>query len=557
MTSQSLAVAGAVSALLGIAGWRIADVVALEAASVRQAEIEDAEAEEKSSPPPQPERDPLAPLDGAEAVLLLTGEVYGYLEPCGCSANQSGGVARRSSVFKTLEARGLPVAAVDLGGSVRRSRKQTEFKFTALQDAMRDLGYRAMGLGVEELRFSPGFLISQHLYDSEWTDRPLSFLGANVIFYDVPDLDGGPRKYEIVDAGPFRVGVTAVIGDSLRDTVLPDGAYAEFSTVPPGDVLPGVIDELEAAGVDQIVLLAYADAVEAADLATSDPRIDVVVSALGPEDPDPNQERLGDQWLLRAGHKGKHVVLLGLSRGEDGRVAASPATVEVSGKLFEHDAAMDLHMATYQTNLNDAVYEVFDDIPAGDPPGGGAYVGAETCGNCHRSAYEKWASSRHSLGYASLSEGRHNFEGDWVPRSNDPECLSCHVTGWNPQEYFPYTTGFLPEQIAEDRGTPDRFHLLQGNQCENCHGPGERHATTMKAWLDDKNSVPRAEFAVASRMMELTLAEARDEICLRCHDVDNSPHFDFDTYWPKVAHPGKDIDYRPARTTAAADRDRR
>jgi hypothetical protein len=25
--------------------------------------------------------------------------------------------------------------------------------------------------------------------------------------------------------------------------------------------------------------------------------------------------------------------------------------------------------------------------------------------------------------------------------------------------------------------------------------------------------------------------------CLECHDLDNSPQFEFDTYWPQVAHP--------------------
>ena len=28
--------------------------------------------------------------------------------------------------------------------------------------------------------------------------------------------------------------------------------------------------------------------------------------------------------------------------------------------------------------------------------------------------------------------------------------------------------------------------------------------------------------------------------CMQCHDLDNSPDFDFQTYWPQVAHEGKD-----------------
>ena len=28
----------------------------------------------------------------------------------------------------------------------------------------------------------------------------------------------------------------------------------------------------------------------------------------------------------------------------------------------------------------------------------------------------------------------------------------------------------------------------------------------------------------------------KTRLCLRCHDEDNSPHFDFAKYWPKVEH---------------------
>jgi hypothetical protein len=28
--------------------------------------------------------------------------------------------------------------------------------------------------------------------------------------------------------------------------------------------------------------------------------------------------------------------------------------------------------------------------------------------------------------------------------------------------------------------------------------------------------------------------------CMQCHDLDNSPDFDFQAYWPKVKHVGKD-----------------
>jgi hypothetical protein len=29
------------------------------------------------------------------------------------------------------------------------------------------------------------------------------------------------------------------------------------------------------------------------------------------------------------------------------------------------------------------------------------------------------------------------------------------------------------------------------------------------------------------------------ENCMQCHDLDNSPDFDFQVYWPEVEHHGK------------------
>jgi hypothetical protein len=120
------------------------------------------------------------------------------------------------------------------------------------------------------------------------------------------------------------------------------------------------------------------------------------------------------------------------------------------------------------------------------------------------------------------------------PRQYDPECLSCHVTGWEPQKFMPYTGGF-----ASLEKTP----LLAGNGCENCHGPGSQHvaAETAGTNLADMNRL-RKEMHLSIK----TDAEKRKVIdnCLQCHDPDNSIEFKggdaFNVYWPKVEHHGKD-----------------
>jgi hypothetical protein len=40
--------------------------------------------------------------------------------------------------------------------------------------------------------------------------------------------------------------------------------------------------------------------------------------------------------------------------------------------------------------------------------------------------------------------------------------------------------------------------------------------------------------------MHLDKGVAKDKTCYQCHDPDNSPKFDFDKYWKKIEHLGRD-----------------
>jgi hypothetical protein len=54
--------------------------------------------------------------------------------------------------------------------------------------------------------------------------------------------------------------------------------------------------------------------------------------------------------------------------------------------------------------------------------------------------------------------------------------------------------------------------------CESCHGPGSLHA-------EDPSS-------------ENITARPGQVVCVKCHNPENSPHFDFATYVPKILGPG-------------------
>ena len=300
------------------------------------------------------------------------------------------------------------------------------------------------------------------------------------------DADAGLNRTRVIEAGGVTIGLTGVVGSTLAGELASDDPDALTAVRPAADVLPAALDAL--ADCDVRILLSQAEPRETRQFLKDFPGFHAAVTAGGPEDPDPEPEVVelpggGTSLMLRVGGKGKSVGVLGVypnARPAAAADAAKPAgpglrfaLVPLSQDLYRHDARMDAVMASYQQMISDNLDDVFADIPPTPPPRPGGYVGAAKCGECHTKAYEKWKGTPHAHAYLSLTEGRAEFEGDWADRTRDPECLSCHVTGWNAQEYFPHVGGFLPERLAAaargggfagDEGLAgvDRFRLLPG-----------------------------------------------------------------------------------------------
>src|SRR5262249_44047687 len=86
-----------------------------------------------------------------DVVLVLSGQAYGYMQPCGCSRPQLGGLERRFNFIESLKQRGWPVVAVDLGDVAQRSGPQSQLKYAYTMRALQAMDYRAVGIGENEL----------------------------------------------------------------------------------------------------------------------------------------------------------------------------------------------------------------------------------------------------------------------------------------------------------------------------------------------------------------------------------------------------------------------
>ena len=478
------------------------------------------------------------------ATLVLSGEMRGYLEPCGCTAGQHGGLGRRADLIESLEKRGWPLAGFDVGGLMNRpNRTQSVSKLASALRSLDQLQYKAIGLGREEVQMDPANL---------WPAADESpFVSANLVIFP-PDgelkiqdafdesYSFGRRPWKLVQVGDVKIAVTSVFGLKFQAEVMgPSGRLRDIAPVDPIAALKMVLPKMQAENPDLLVLLSHATVEESKDYAAKFPEFDIVVTAGSAEDGKEKPERVGKTLVLQVGAKGKTVGVVGFY--PEGKERLKYELADLDSRFEEHKSMKD-QMALYQEmlkELNIAQAEKAVPHPGKGSVDGGdlRFVGAAKCGECHTKAFSKLKNSRHAHAYDSLITGRKD-EKHVVARNHDPECLSCHVTGWDPKEVTPYISGYLFEEpIADRKGNPV-LPDLKGQQCENCHGPGSKHVEAELAWKKTNKRTPEVDNW--RKFMHNDLAWAKANLCIRCHDGDNSPKFKFEEYWEKVKHPGKD-----------------
>lgn len=451
--------------------------------------------------------------------LVITGQQQGYLEPCGCAGleNQKGGLSRRQSMLDELNERGWPVVSVDVGGQVRRFGRQPEIKFHTTVEALRTMDYEAVALGTAELRLPTEELVAAVAQVDASSDSP--FVAANIGLFGF-EAELTPR-FKVIEKDGVKIGVTAILGEEDAAAIRKD----DVEIVPAAEALPPIVDTLLDEGCQFLILLAHATHDETQALAEQFPEFDLVVCSDGADEP-PAQPQVvaSDSWLVEVGHKGMYAVVVGLY--DDPETPARYQRVPLDARFPDAPAMKQLMMA-YQGQLRELGFAGLGLQPARHPRSSdddeqaGLFAGAESCAKCHSKAHAIWSKSSHAHATETLTKLQ-------PARQFDPECISCHATGWNPQEYFPYVGGF--ESLES---TP----LLVGNSCENCHGPAAAHVAAEQARGAERDLARRDRLR---QELRLTKAVAEERVCASCHDLDNSPAFKFDLYWPKVEHRGKD-----------------
>ena len=273
------------------------------------------------------------------------------------------------------------------------------------------------------------------------------------------------------------VRVTVAGKDVVLTAVVPRTAAGDGITVlDPADSLVPV---LAAAGAADVVVMADLSETALADLARAHPRLALIVGG-AVDGPTPQPLTIGAVRVVHVANHGKTI-------GWWAWGAADCRFDLIPDSLPDVPGVRAL-IGDYQRTL------AATDLPIDHGERSGKYVGDATCTACHTNAAAIHAASRHAHAFASLEKKGYQA---------DPECLRCHVTA------FAQPDGYRrPEAAVRD----SRMNV----SCESCHGPGQAHVTA-----GGKGS-PLRPVGVAT--------------CVSCHDVENSPKFQFETYWGKVKH---------------------
>lgn len=485
--------------------------------------------------PPLPSRleatDPEAAQgrDVREFNIVLVGEVRGEIQPCGCPTVPYGGFARRQVFLDEMRAENVPLFQVDAGeallkGISESGRDRIDARVDTVVSLMREVGVDLM---------VPG---------------PTDLLAREPEALRAIASSGGPRMVSATwltqEDKPWFPAAVVLERDGIRLGVI--GLSAE----PQAPEVRGLVkyrDPVEAAkkavealprDLDLVVAVSNLPETVAERVAGAVPGIAALLSTRGSEHEAPRSKD-GGAVIVETPSRGRYVtalrlrlgappgeplvlkgpaveklgVLLDLRTGTRGHLEDPDARERVLGRIDELEATLKeagdgrnlvvIEDRPLGSNLDgpvssSEVIEKFRETVVGiavavaaQEDSGPVYASTATCVSCHMHQFATWAYSKHKNALQSLVE-----RGE----SDDPECLECHSTG------FGEPGGF---------GELSKFNLsrLGSVQCEACHGP-------LKGHPEDANIV---------------ISPVTESTCTRCHDEANSPDFDMDTYWKKVA----------------------
>lgn len=416
------------------------------------------------------------PLD-----LVFTSDMGGRLEPCGCFAHQLGGLSRVGGwlsfhrLHRTIK--------VDLGGALRGDEEHDLLQYPHMQEAFAKLGFDLLNLGVPESGVDVQRL-------KAWVDgSPVPVIGANL---ENEQGEALAPPFTVIQQGALKVSFLGVVDENL---VKKTGQGVVVR--PMFEVISKHLEASRSAG-DVLVLCAATDEEGAARLQDRFAEVDLILAGAVRQPSQEIQQRRHTYYAGISG-EGKNVGYLKANVAEGGIREVEKMEVQLLTPFFSKDPAVLKVQEEYRSEVAETDLLIDGEGQWGNIPGvesESRYVGSQACMGCHQEAYRIWQQTPHAVAHETLVKDTAHM---------DPQCLACHTVGLGQPSGF--------------RRKDPQAHL-KGVGCESCHGPGEAH---LIARASGKKSL--------YRMRPIGETE-----CLQCHQGEFSRPFNWEQWWPHIAH---------------------
>ncbi len=407
-----------------------------------------------------------------EVLIIYTGNLLAELKPCGCAKEEDqGGIERRMQYLKDTRSQHPNLLLVDTGDHFKEPTRQGKLKAETLLIATEKMQYDAVALGDRDLVYGSKFL----------KDRAqIPWIAGNLM---IDQFVPTRSKVKSLPNG-LKVGILAVADPGLFYN------HIGLNIKDPKQTALNLITRMrETENPDLIILLTHAERQAALDYLDMK-GVDIVINghiATESDVIDMKPVRKNGKLFVQSSPRGQKIGELSVQIDPEGHKSSSHNLVKLDSSVKSDPEMVELY-----EQYNEKVEAMFFEALTGkrNKINKSVYAGDTVCKTCHPAEHKMWSGSRHGRAYNTLRK---------INKAFDPECLVCHVVGFN-----------LPGGFISELDTPG----LKNVQCEVCHGPGLDHA-----------SAPQAGFG-----------NRATEACKQCHVKNHSPHFNYAEYWPKIKH---------------------
>ena len=410
--------------------------------------------------------------DPREVLIVYTGNMLAELKPCGCAKEEDqGGIERRMQYIKDTRSKHPHLLLVDTGDHFKEPTRQGKLKAETLLIATEKMQYDAVALGDRDIVYGPKFLKQRN---------QIPWMASNLI---IDQFEPIRSKVKVFSNG-LKVGILAVADPGLFYD------HVGLKVTDPKQTARKLVTKMrETENPDLIVLLTHAERQAALNYLDLD-GVDVVINGHIVTETDVidlKPVRENGKIFVQSSSRGQKMGELRAQFDPQGNKSMKHQLVKLDSSV-----KFDPEMVKLYEQYNGKVEAMFFETLTAkrNNRNKSVYAGDTLCKTCHSAEHKVWSDSRHGRAYNTLRK---------INKAFDPECLVCHVVGFN------LAGGFISEL-----DTP----ALKNVQCEVCHGPGRSHA-----------SAPQKGFGSKAK-----------EACKQCHVKNHSPRFNYAEYWPKIKH---------------------